>query len=159
MRTFLLAALVAFAAVVPAPAFAGGDKHGSGERRPASSRARITVNVVHGTDDESGMDPKLSSSLASQLRNFRYKGYRLLDSQSAELAPGSDATFSIEGGRTLTVTLVDKDADHARVRVEMTGKKGTILDTTVKVGRDSTFIVGGPQFKGGTLYLPLKVSY
>ncbi len=156
MRAFLLATLVAFAAVAPAPAFAGP---GSSERRPASARARITVNVVHGTDAESGMDPKLSSSLASQLRNFRYKGYRLLDSQSADLAPGADTTFSIEGGRSLTVTLVEKDADHARVRVEMTGKKGTILDTTVKVGRDSTFIVGGPKYKDGTLYLPLKVSY
>ena len=158
MRALFLGLVLAVAAVSPSPAFAGSEKPASA-KRPASSRAHIEVNVVHGTDDEAGMDPSLSKSLAGQLRSFRYKGYRLLESHSADLAPGADAAFSIAGGRTLTVTLVDKDGDHARVRVEIVGKKGKLIDTTVKINRDGTFIVGGPQYKGGVLFLPLKVSY
>ena len=39
------------------------------------------------------------------------------------------------------------------------GKKGKLIDTTVKINRDGTFIVAGPAFKDGILILPLKASY
>ena len=79
--------------------------------------------------------------------------------QSADLAPGGDKDFSIEGGRTLRVSLVSKDEAHARVRVEIDGKRGKLIDTTVKINRDGTFIVAGPQYKDGILILPLRASY
>lgn len=151
--------LVLLAGLAPEPALAGTRGAKSGERRPASSKAHITVSVVHATDSESGMDPAISPSMASQLRYFKRKGYRLLSTQSTDLATGGNETFSIEGGRTLTITLESKDDDHARVRVQLEGKKGILLDTTVKINRDGTFMVGGPRYKDGELYLPLKVSY
>lgn len=157
--TFLLALLTTTSvAMVPDVAWAGGGAR-QGERRPASSKAHITVSVVHATDSESGMDPDISPSMASQLRYFNRKGYRLLSTQSTDLAAGGNDTFSIEGGRTLTITLESKDEHHARVRVQLEGKKGILLDTTVKINRDGTFMVGGPKYKDGELYLPLKVSY
>ncbi len=156
MRALLLGIMLALAAVAPESAFAGGKERA--ESRPASGRARITVSVVHATDSESGVDPRLAS-LASQFRYLKYKGYRLLSTQSADLAPGAQKDFAIEGGRTLTVSLVSKDDAHARVRVEIDGKRGKLIDTTVKINRDGTFIVAGPQFKDGILILPLRASY
>lgn len=156
MRALLVCLFLALGVVVPEVAFAGGKS--GGDSRPASGRARITVNVVHATDSESGVDPRLSS-LASQFKYLKYKGYRLLSTQSADLAPGGDKDFSIEGGRTLRVSLVSKDEAHARVRVEIDGKRGKLIDTTVKINRDGTFIVAGPQYKDGILILPLRASY
>lgn len=156
MRALLVCLFLALGVVVPEVAFAGGKS--GGDSRPASGRARITVNVVHATDSESGVDPRLSS-LASQFKYLKYKGYRLLSTQSADLAPGGDKDFSIEGGRTLRVSLVSKDEAHARVRVEIDGKRGKLIDTTVKINRDGTFIVAGPQYKNGILILPLRASY
>ncbi|GDX81942.1 hypothetical protein LBMAG42_37530 [Deltaproteobacteria bacterium] len=157
MRTLLAALLLAMFAVAPTVALAGSGS-GSGDHRPSAGRAHISVDVVHATDSESGVDPRLAS-FASQFRVFKYKGYRLLSTQSADVAPGADHTFQIEGGRTLTVTLVAKDDTHARVRVEITGKKGKLIDTTVKINRDGSFIVAGPAYKDGILILPLEVSY
>ena len=156
MRALLVCLFLALGVVVPEVAFAGGKS--GGDSRPASGRARITVNVVHATDSESGVDPRLAS-LASQFKYLKYKGYRLLSTQSADLAPGGDKDFSIEGGRTLRVSLVSKDEVHARVRVEIDGKRGKLIDTTVKINRDGTFIVAGPQYKDGILILPLRASY
>jgi hypothetical protein len=156
MRALWFGLALALAAGVPEVAWAGG--RGSGESRPASGRARITVNVVHATDSESGVDPRLSS-FASQFKYLKYRGYRLLSTESADLSAGAEKEFSIDGGRTLTVSLVSKDDAHARVRVEIEGARGKFIDTTVKINRDGTFIVAGPKYKDGILILPLRASY
>ena len=155
MRALLAMLLLSGAAFTPVDAFAGG---GSSETRPSSSKAKITVTVVHATDSETGVDPRLDA-LASQFRYFKYKGYRVLSTQSADLSAGGDHTFTIEGERKMTVTLVEKNDTSARVRVEIDGKKGKLIDTTVKINRDGTFIVAGPAYKDGILVLPLKASY
>jgi hypothetical protein len=157
MRAISAALVLGLFATAPMPAFAGGGTASSASR-PASGKTEITVSVVHATDSESGIDPRLES-LVSQFRYFKYKGYRLLSTQSAELSAGADHTFAIEGDRSMTVTLVDRDDQHARVRVEIDGKKGKLIDTTVKINRDGTFMVAGPSYKDGILILPLRASY
>lgn len=157
MREFMAIFLASTVALASAPAWAG-PRAGGGDHRPSAGRVQISVDVVHATDAESGVDPRLAS-FASQFRVFKYRGYRLLSTQSADVAPGGDHTFAIEGGRSLSVTLVSKDDTHARVRVEVSGKKGKLIDTTVKINRDGSFIVAGPNYKDGILILPLQVSY
>ena len=46
------------------------------------------------------------------------------------------------------------------MRVEITDKKGSkLLDTTVTVNRNGTFIVAGPRYRDGILVLPLTARY
>lgn len=143
------------------PAWAQG-RPGGGRPAPSqqqrAGRVNVQMLVVHATDSEQGIDPRLQS-YASSFRYFKYKGYRLLSTQDADLAVDADASFSIEGGRRVRVTLLSRDEANARVRVEMSGGEGKLLDTTVKINRDGTFIVGGPKYKDGILILPLRASY
>jgi hypothetical protein len=125
--------------------------------RPAG-RVSITMLVVHATDSERGIDPRLES-LASSFRYFKYAGYRLLSTQKADVAEGGDASFTIDGGRKVEVTLLSRDDARARVRVQMSNGDGKLLDTTVSINRDGTFIVAGPKYKDGILMLPLRASY
>ncbi|MBM4367626.1 MAG: hypothetical protein FJ102_15550 [Deltaproteobacteria bacterium] len=155
MRALFLAGLLAAGGLAPAEALAGP---GSSESRPASSKARITVHVVHATDSETGIDPRLQP-LASQFRYLKYKGYRLLSTQNIDLVVGGEQSVTIEGDRKLGVALVSLDESRARVRVEIDGKKGKLIDTTVTINRDGTFIVAGPAYKDGILILPLRASY
>lgn len=155
IRALFAGLLLAGASFTPVEAFAGGS---SSESRPSPSNVTITVTVVHATDSETGVDPRLDA-LASQFRYFKYKGYRVLSTQIADLATGHDHIFLVEGERKMTVSLVEKDEIAARVRVEIDGKKGKLIDTTVKINRDGTFIVAGPAYKDGILVLPLKASY
>jgi hypothetical protein len=126
--------------------------------RPVSGRVGVQIYVVHATDTESGIDPRLSA-LSSSFRYFKYKGYRLLSTQDADVSVGEDHSFPIEGGRRLKVTLIDRDDARARVRVEMSGDDGKLLDTTVSINRGGTFIVAGPRYKDGILMLPVRASY
>ncbi|MDP2309008.1 MAG: hypothetical protein Q8P18_23495 [Pseudomonadota bacterium] len=124
----------------------------------AASRVDVQISVVHATDSESGIDPRLSA-LASSFRYFKYKGYRLLSTQDADVSVGEDHSFPIEGNRRLKVTLISRDDTRARVRVEMTSDDGKLLDTTVSINRGGTFIVAGPRFKDGILMLPVRADY
>ncbi len=150
----MLALLFVIAAVSPvlSPALA--------EDRPAAApgKVAITLLVVHATDAQTGVDPRLQS-LATSFRYFKYAGYRLLATHTADVASGADASFTIEGGRKVTVTLLSRDDARARVRVEMSNAEGKQLDTTVSINRDGTFIVAGPKYKDGILMLPLQAGY
>lgn len=159
MRRFLFGLLFAgVLAAIPDDAYAQ-NRPAAGARAPkAANRVDIQILVVHATDSEAGIDPRLQS-LASSFRYFKYRGYRLLTSQNADVAVGGDASFNVEGGRRLTVTLISKDDARARVRVEMSSDNGKLLDTTVSINRDGTFIVAGPKYKDGILMLPLRAAY
>ncbi|MFZ5476008.1 MAG: hypothetical protein ACOZNI_04475 [Myxococcota bacterium] len=156
IRALLLSLLL----VAPGSALAQGRPNApqSGQQRPAAGRVSIQVMVVHATDSENGIDPRLRS-LESSFRYFKYKGYRLLSTQTADVGVDDTEAFQIEGDRRLKVTLMSRDDSRARVRVEMSNKDGKLLDTTVSINRDGTFIVAGPKYRDGILMLPLRASY
>jgi len=124
----------------------------------AIRQVSIQMLVVHATDSQTGVDPRLKS-LESSFRYFKYKGYILLNMQNASIALNDSASFSIEDGRKVKVTLLSVDTARAKVRVEITSKDGKLLDTTVSINRDGTFIVAGPRYQDGILMLPLQASY
>jgi len=124
----------------------------------AADSVAIQMLVVHATDSVTGVDPRLQS-LASSFKYFKYKGYKLLSSQNASLAVGKDTSFDLQGGRKVVVTLLAVDDTRAKVRVEISSASTKLLDTTVSVNRDGTFIVAGPRYEDGILMLPLRASY
>lgn len=130
--------------------------HAADDKVP--SKVEVTVLVVHATDSETGVDPRLAS-LASSFRYFKYNGYRLLSQHAEDLAVNGAGTYLIEGGRKLKVTLLSMDTARARLHVEMSNDQGKVLDTTVNINRDGTFIISGPKYKDGILMLPLRASY
>jgi hypothetical protein len=159
MSRYLLC--VGLALSLATPALAQGR---DGPPRPPAPAARVAqkvdvqLRVVHATDAEAGVDPRLSS-LSSSFRYFKYKGYKLLSTQNADIAVGGDTTWSVEGGRRITVSLLSFDEARARMRVQMTNSDGKILDTTVNINRNGTFIISGPRYKDGILMLPVTASY
>jgi hypothetical protein len=152
----MLVGLLALAVVAPTDAFAQ-------DRRPPQAsgqhnRVDIRIYVVHATDSEAGIDSRLNA-LASSFRYFKYKGYKLLSTQDSAVGINEDHSFAIEGGRRLKVTLLSKDDARAKVRVEISGDDGKLLDTTVSINRGGTFIVAGPKYKDGILMLPIRADY
>jgi hypothetical protein len=122
-------------------------------------RVELQVMVVYATEAHSNVDPSLGK-LAGYLRNLRYTGYELLSTQKASLSPDGRTSFNVDGGRKVEVTLLSRDERRARMRVEVSDKKGEkLLDTTLSVNRNGTFIVAGPRHKDGILVLPLTATY
>ena len=152
-------ALLLGALGLPAPALAQGRGPGAPvAAHPGPGKVAVQLLVVAATDSHDGIDPRLEP-LAKHLRFLRYRGYDLLNTHITEISPGGHATFAIAGGRRVTVSLLKKNPERAQFRVEMFSQGGKLLDTTLSVNRNGTFIVAGPKHKDGILILPLQVRY
>lgn len=154
----IVRALMLMAAIGSLPVFVPTAVPAAVAEDKLPAKVSVTVLVVHATDSESGVDPRLAS-LASSFRYFKYQGYRLLSQQSTDLSVNGASTYTVEGGRKVKVTLVSMDAARAKLHVEMSNDQGKVLDTTVSINRDGTFIISGPKYKDGILMLPLRAVY
>lgn len=123
-----------------------------------AGKVGVQIMVVHATSAHSRVDARLSN-LTRYLSNLKYTGYELLDTQQAQLAQDGSQSFNLEGGRKLMVTLLSRDEAKARMRVQILANGSSLLDTTLSVNRNGTFIVAGPKYKDGILVLPLTARY
>ncbi len=152
---FFLAALLAFA-----PS-SGRAVEGSRDRfaeQGKSDKVELRVMVVHATSTGAKVDSRLQN-LTKYLSHLKYTSYELLQTHTAELGPNGKQSFAIEGGFKVTIELLSKEESKARMRVVMARGAEKLLDTTLSVNRNGTFIVAGPKYKGGILVLPLTARY
>lgn len=122
------------------------------------ARVSIDTMVVHATNAHGNVDSRLRSILP-HLQHLSYKGYSVLDTRSDELSPGGETSFTVAGDRRVTVELIERDATQARIRVGMYSGSRRLLDTTVSIHRNKSFIVAGPAYEDGVLILPMTARY
>ena len=127
------------------------------QNAPAAGKVDVEVMVIEASMDKY-VDPKLKNVMQN-LRFTKYTGFKLVSTENARLAPGSDATINLVGGRRLRVTVLSKDAKQAKLRIQMIKDGKKITDTTVSIPRDRYFMISGPKVKDGVLILPVGVSY
>ena len=120
---------------------------------------RFEMMVVYATDVNNAIDPQVRP-LMKYFRNYKFTGFSLLDSQTGKLVDNSAKTFLIEGDRKVTVSLLSHTDTAAKLKVVIIEDKDQkILDTTISINRNGTFIVAGPKYKDGILFLPFSVKY
>jgi len=136
-----------------------GPKLGPGPTKPLpGKRVNLQLLVVHATGGATYMDPALRR-WSRHLGHLRYEHFELMDRHASQLVPERAKTFSVTGGREVTVTLLQRGPERARLRIQMFKKSQKLVDTTVAVNRNGTFIVAGPRHEGGILVLPITASY
>lgn len=143
-------------AVVPGDALAQARRGGPAAHAPG--KVQVTVLEVAATDSHAGVDPRLAP-LSNHLSFLRYKGYDLLDTHRFDLASGGEETLAITGSRRVSILLLDRSSEFAQFRIRINNQRGKLIDTTVSVHRNGTFIVAGPKYNDGILILPLQVRY
>ncbi len=162
VRSSMLLALVGGALIFAAPT----DAHAQAPRPvpvkntapPAVGKVGLQLRVVH-ANNSGKVDPRLRN-VVDNLKFTRFNGFALLDSNEVRLAPGQSTTFAVVGGRKVKVTLQERDARAAKVRVVMFNPQGkAVMDTTVKIHRNRAFMIAGPNYKDGKLVLPIAVRY
>ncbi len=124
-----------------------------------SEKVQVRVMVVFATDSHNNIDERLGS-LVRSLSHLRYSGYELLDTVTLSLGNRGVDSFTIVGGRRVTVELLSKDERRVRMRVQIHSESGgKLLDTTLSCNRNGTVIFAGPRHKDGILVLPLTPRY
>jgi hypothetical protein len=140
---------------------AGGPVAGkrvAARKAPQAGRVAVRLMVVAATDSHDRTDPSLGP-LLKHLQFLRYRGYELLDTHRAEVALNGRVAFAIQGDRKVALTLLSRSPERVQFRVQVHRKGGKLLDTTLTVNRNGTFIVAGPRYRDGILILPLTVKY
>ena len=125
---------------------------------PPTQEVEVEILVVHATNDHQKVDPRLRS-LLPHLRHLNYTGFDVLDVRRDDLSERDETSFGIAGGRRMQVELLDVDPSRARMRVRMYDGQRRLLDTTVSIHRNRSFIVAGPKHQGGVLILPMTARY
>ncbi len=124
---------------------------------PKSAKVEVSVMVVHATD-QGEVDPRLQG-LKRQLEIMRFQGFQLLSHDRDNLDEGQATTVNVAGGNKVRVKLIDRTNAQARVRIELYRDNDKRLDTTVRINRNRTFLVGGPRHDNGVLVFPITVTY
>jgi hypothetical protein len=125
---------------------------------PVAGKVNIELMVVHASNAYDRVDPALQPVL-QPLRFVSYKGFKLLSKDDSDVAVGAETTFPVVGGRRVQVDVVDRDSVNAKIRIRMYNDKKLLLDTTVSIHRDKSFMVAGPEHEGGMLVLPITARY
>ncbi len=133
---------------------------GKADSEVKAGKLKVEVRVVYATTDHSRVDARLGE-LTRYLSNLKYTGYELIETESAQLAVDGSTSFALAGGRKVKVSVLSKDERRSKLRVQILESKGgsKLLDTTLTINRNGTFIVAGPKYKHGILVLPLTITY
>ncbi|MEC7985899.1 MAG: hypothetical protein VX278_12100, partial [Myxococcota bacterium] len=119
----------------------------------------VEVLVIHATTKHKKQDKNISH-LIKYFENFKYTGYKLLDSENVKLIDKQNKQISILGNRNIRLYLESHDKSKAKMKVQITDAKShKLVDTTMVIPRNSHFIFAGPVHDGGILILHLSVKY
>ncbi len=126
------------------------------------------VIVLHGTNDNSGIDPKIGKMPALSKPPFSsYNSYKLLDGTKLQIEKGKSASFKLPTGRDLLVTFKDviqpaKQGDSQRfvvaASIQKPDGKSFLPNVEVNAKAGEWFFVGGQDYKGGSLVIGIKLG-
>lgn len=140
----------------------------SGAPAAAPKSVASEIIVLHGTNDNSGIDPKIGKMPALSKPPFSsYNSYKLLDRTNANLAKGAAAPFKLPTGRELQIVYKDviepqKQGDPRRYVIQASIQKADgksylpLMEVNAKAGE--WFFVGGQEYKGGSLVIGIKLN-
>jgi len=130
--------------------------------------ASAGVMVLHGTNDKSGIDPKIGDVPALSKPPFSsYNSYKLLDSSKLHLDIGKSMSLKLPTGRDLRVVFKGvsppaKPSDPPRyvltASIQKPDGKSFLPNVEVNAKSGEWFFVGGQDYKGGTLVIGIKVN-
>ncbi len=161
LASFMRALMVLMAVTLAGPALAQQPPPGGRPPPTQTAAQKVTIElvVVHATNANTTVDPKISPDIIKHLKFLNYTSFSHLADYNASLALKQETTFSIVGGRRVKVQLLNRSSTEAKIRVRMYNGQGKLLDTTVSIHRNRSFIVAGPKHAGGVLILPVTATY
>lgn len=139
----LLAAVLLFAALLPAPAFA------------AATKATIAIDIVQASKEPGENDPRLAKFRA-QFADFAYKSFKLIGSRLVTIEESKNTKVELAAGHSLQLSFLEAQPNgRARLKLSVPG----VLDTTVSLKRDGSVLVGGPALPSGNgvLFVPVTL--
>jgi hypothetical protein len=121
----------------------------------AENRTTIQIATVLASNDGRVFDSRLAS-LKNELRQLRFKSYRLLSSETRVLyGNGGQSGMELPHGRYLHITTREHTPDHLRLHILLNEDNHPVVNTYVKLELGSVVLLGGPRDQDGTLVITI----
>jgi hypothetical protein len=138
----LAAAAASLASVLSTPAF-------------AENRTAIQIATVLASNDGRMFDSRLAS-LRDELRQLRFKSYKLVSSETRVLhGNGGQSGIALPNGRYLHITTREHTPNHLRLHILLNEDNRPVVNTYVKLELGSVVLLGGPRDENGTLVITI----
>jgi hypothetical protein len=162
--------LAAGVSLAPIPSVALAEQVAAPKAAAAETEPSVGAQfiVLHGTNDGSGIDPKIGKMPELTKPPFSaYNSYKLLERSDAASSKSKPSTTKLPNGAVLKVTLKDviepkKKGEAKRFVMSASIQKPggntflPMLEVNAKAGE--TFFVAGQTHKGGILVIAIKVN-
>ncbi|HET8759962.1 MAG TPA: hypothetical protein VFN94_02775 [Nitrospiria bacterium] len=129
-----------------------------GTAAAADAPVTVTVQVIQASNQGSAVDPALAK-IRSQLSSLKFSSYRLLETRPVTTALGAKHTLALPGGRTLDLYPYGISGGSLELLVTIMDGSKRMLDTTVRLPRNGTIVVGGPAHGDGVLIVALSGTF
>jgi hypothetical protein len=136
--------------------------------KPAPASISADVMILHGTNNNTGIDPKLGKMPALSKPPFSsYNSWTLLTQSKLPLDKAKDVPVALPTGRELRIVYKDviqpqKAGDPLRyvitASIQAPNGKSFLPLVEVNAQAGEMFFVGGQDYKGGSLFIGIKVS-
>lgn len=121
----------------------------------AENRTTIQIATVLASNDGRMFDSRLSN-LKNELRQLRFRSYRLVSSESRVLhGNGGQSGMELPHGRYLHITTREHTPSHLRLHILLNEDNHPVVNTYVKLELGSVVLLGGPRDQDGTLVITI----
>ncbi len=124
----------------------------------AEAPVKLTVQVIHASNNGAAVDPALAK-IKAQLSSLKFSNYQLLETHPLSTKVGAKHAVALPGGRTMDLYPYGISGGSLEVLVTITDGTKRILDTTVRLPNNGTIVVGGPSHGDGVLIVALSGSF
>ncbi|WP_155308613.1 hypothetical protein [Desulfosarcina ovata] len=125
----------------------------------AKAHCRISVDTILAARGDNVIDPKLRKHVNELQSMFNYTSYRLIGSQTLDLAVGQTGTVALPGDRRLKITPKKIREKRAEIAMQMIKQNRAVFQTQIQLLNRGSLFVGGPQYLNGNLIFKISSSY
>lgn len=119
----------------------------------------LQAQVIYAANEPGGVDSRLGSLAENLRKTFRYSMYQLVDTPKGSPALHQVWKAGLPDNRSLEVvpTAIQEGQYDLTVRVLSAGGQPAV-NTTVRLRRGSTVLVGGPSHQKGVLIIAISAN-
>lgn len=126
---------------------------------PVSAFVDVRLMVVQASEQPGAIDPRLGPLGPTLASTTPFKSFSLLAEHELRLGDTEEHAVPVSAARRIRCRLISHDTQQAQLRVELLGADASIVDTTVTIRRNKSFVVVMRGRDGTSLLIPMSVRY
>ncbi|MCK5542748.1 MAG: hypothetical protein KAI40_08635 [Desulfobacterales bacterium] len=122
----------------------------------AGNAVKTDVRIIHASQGQNHIDPKLSD-LAEELSTvFKYTSYRLIKEKNMGLNENQKGVVKLPDERSLVVIPTRINGENIKYQINIFKSGNQVFSTQILLKNKRSITIGGPKFKNG--YLLFNIS-